>query len=133
MNPHSFSETLATILGASHPEWQVCTPVSSEERAYPYVLLTLAADDERIPSNHTWECGLEAQFHSNAYDLGGASARHYFSSLCADLEKPAFRIAINEAAPDFYLYGISLLTLDVPQVQDDVFIQTARFRVMLQF
>lgn len=133
MNPHTFTETLAPILGASHPELQICTPIASESRSYPYALLSFTADEERILRNHTWECELEVQFHSNAYDLGGISARHYFSALCNELEQPAIRIAVNEAAADFYLYRLSLLSSDEPQVLDDVFIQSARFRVMLQF
>lgn len=133
MSPHSFSETLKQLLASYKPELHVYTPITEEDRIYPYILLTLTADEERIPKNHTWECELEAQFHSNAYDLGGVSARHYFSQLCADLEKQELRIALNEAAPDFYLYRISLISVEEPQVQDDTFIQSARFRVMIQF
>lgn len=133
MNPHSFTETLKQVLPEIHSELNIYTPVTTTDRVYPYVLLTFTADDARIPGNHTWECELEVQFHSNAYDLGGISARHYFSALCADLEKPHLRMTLNESATDFYLYRLALLALDEPQVQDDVFIQTARFRVLLQF
>lgn len=133
MNPHSFTETLKIVFTSSMPELHVYTPVSEEDRVYPYVLLTQTADEERIPQNHTWECELEVQFHSNAYDLGGVSARHYFTLLCANLEKPALREALNESAPDFYLYRIALVSVDEPQAQDNTFIQNARFRVLIQF
>lgn len=133
MNPHSFSETLRQVLAERHPELQLYLPVEDGERVYPYVLVTVTADEEIILMNHTWECSLEIQFHSNAYELAGVSARRYFSQLCAEMEKPELRLLLNDIAPDFYLYRIALLAVDEPQVQDESFIQSARYRVTIQF
>ena len=133
MTPHSFSETLKQVLVDTHPELQLYLPIEDGERVYPYVLITVTADEERILKNHTWECSLDVQLHTNAYDLEGVSARRYFSQLCAEIEKPELRLLLNDAASDFYLYRIALLTVDEPQVQDETFIQSARFRVLLQF
>lgn len=133
MNPHSFSETLRQVLAERHPELQLYLPVEDGERVYPYILLTATADEERILMNHTWECSLDVQFHTNAYDLAGVSARHYFTQLCAEMETSTLRLLLNNAAPDFYLYRIALIAVDEPQVQDETFIQTARYRVTIQF
>ena len=133
MNPHSFSETLRQVLADRHPELQLYLPVEDGERLYPYVLVSVTADEERILMNHTWEFSLELQFHTNAYELAGVSARRYFAQLCAEMEKPELRLLLNDAAPDFYLYRIALLAVDEPQVQDESFIQTARYRVTIQF
>ena len=95
--------------------------------------MTVTADEEIILMNHTWECSLEIQFHSNAYERAGVRSRRYFSQLCAEMEKPELRLLLNDIAPDFYLYRIALLAVDEPQVQDESFIQSARYRVTIQF
>ncbi len=134
MSPHSFAVSLRNVLSSVHQDIHVFVPVSTEYRIeYPYLLLNLTTDEERIPRNDTWSCTLEVQLHTNAYDVGGVSARDAFSRVCDELETPELRKAVNNVAEDFYLYRMALVSVDEPQVQDDVFTQSARFRVLLQF
>lgn len=133
MNPHSFPESLRLHLAESFSELNIYTAVSGDDRSLPYVLLTLSAGEERILRNHTWECELAVQLHSNAHDLEGDAARQYYSDLCAAVCKDELREALNKSASDFFLYRISLLGVDESQAMDDTFIQTARFRVLIQF
>lgn len=133
MNPHSFTENLKTYLQAAFSELHVYTPVTSEERCLPYALLTLSSSEERIPRNNTWFCELEMQLQTSAHDLAGSTARQFFTELCRKLEEDTLRKDLNNSAPDYLIYRILLLSVDDALVQDDIFIQPARFRVILQF
>ena len=59
--------------------------------------------------------------------------REQFSTLCALLGKRTTREAINGMAADFILYSLSLQSIEEPQTMDNDFIQTATFRVVVQF
>lgn len=133
MNPHSFTENLRLKLDASFPGLSIHTAIMDGARSLPYVLLTLASGEERIQRNHTWDCELSVQLFTHAQDTNGEDARNRFSSLCAEVEKGSLRDSLNESATDFYLYRLSLLAIDEPMVQDDTYIQSSRFRVLIQF
>lgn len=133
MNPHSFTENLRLKLDAAFPGLPIHTAIMDGSRVLPYVLLTLASGEELIRRNHTWDCELSVQLFTHAQDTGGEEARKGFASLCAEVEKSSLRDALNESASDFYLYRLSLLAIGEPMVQDDTYIQSARFRVLIQF
>ena len=133
MNPHSFTESLRLKLAFAFPGLSIHTAVMDGSRSLPYVLLSLSSGEERIQRNHTWNCELSVQLFTHAQDTSGEDARNQFSSLCAAVEKGSLREALNESASDFYLYRLSLQAVDEPMVQDDSFIQSARFRVLIQF
>ena len=59
--------------------------------------------------------------------------REQFSTLCALLGKKTTRETINSMAADFILYSLSLQSIEEPQTMDNDFIQTATFRVVVQF
>ena len=115
------------------PEVTIHTPISNGELSSPYVLLSCVAEEELIPGNNTWEYSMELSLHSAAHDEEETSMREQFSTLCALLGRKTSRVAINEAAPDFILYSLSLRGIEEPQTQDNDFIQTATFRVVIQF
>ena len=133
MNPHSFTEALRLKLDAAFSGLSIHTAVMDGSRSLPYVLLTLSSGEERILRNHTWDCELSVQLLTHAQDTNGEEARNRFASLCAEVEKGSLRDLLNESASDFYLYRLSLQVVDEPMVQDDSFIQSARFRVLIQF
>lgn len=133
MNPHSFTENLKHTLENNLSGLSIHTAIMEGSRALPYVLLTLASGEERIQRNHTWDCELSVQLFTHAQDTSGEDARNRFSSLCLELKKSGLRDTLNKSASDFYLYHLSLLAIDEPMVQDDTYIQSARFRVLIQF
>ena len=133
MNTHSINETLRRFLLEALPGVSIHTPVSNGELVVPYVLLSCVAEEELIPGNKTWECSLEVSLHYAAHDEAETTMREQFSSLCATLGRKTSREAINEAAPDFILYSLSLRSIEEPQAQDNDFTQTATFRVVAQF
>ena len=71
--------------------------------------------------------------HSAALEEEETSMRKQFSSLCALLGKKTSRDTINGMAADFILYSLSLQSIEEPQTMDNDFIQTATFRVVVQF
>ena len=115
------------------PEVTIHTPISNGELSTPYVLLSCVAEAELIPGNNTWEYSMELSLHSAAHDEAETSMREQFTTLCALLGRKTSRVDINEAAPDFILYSLSLRGIEEPQTQDNDFIQTATFRVVIQF
>ena len=133
MNTHSIAETLRRFLLEALPGVSIHTPVSNGELVAPYVLLSCVAEEELIPGNKTWECSLDVSLHNAAHDEAETTMREQFSSLCATLGRKTSREAINEAAPDFILYSLSLRSIEEPQAQDNDFTQTATFRVVAQF
>ena len=133
MNTHSINETLRRFLLEVLPGVSIHTPVSNGELVAPYVLLSCVAEEELIPGNKTWECSLDVSLHYAAHDEAETNMREQFSSLCATLGRKTSREAINEAAPDFILYSLSLRSIEEPQAQDNDFTQTATFRVVAQF
>lgn len=133
MNTHSISETIRICLLQLHPALAIHTPISTGELVTPYALLTCIADDELILGNKTWECSLTLALHSAALEEEETSMREQFSSLCALLGKKTTRAAINGMAADFILYSLSLQSIEEPQTMDNDFIQTATFRVVVQF
>lgn len=134
MNTHSITETIRCFLLETVPDGLfVHTPISKGELVLPYVLLNCVADSELIPGNKTWECTMEVSLHSAAYDEKETSMREQFAALCSLLEEKRTLKAINEAASDFILYSLSLKGIEEAQAQENNFIQTARFRVILQF
>ena len=133
MNTHSINETLRRFLVEALPGVSIHTPVSNGELVAPYVLLSCVAEEELIPGNKTWECSLDVSLHYAAHDEAETTMREQFSSLCATLGRKTSREAINEAAPDFILYSLSLRSIEEPQAQDNDFTQTATFRVVAQF
>ena len=133
MNTHSITETIRSCLLQNYPELAIHTPVSNGELVAPYVLLSCVAEEELIPGNKTWECSLDVSLHYAAHDEAETTMREQFSSLCATLGRKTSREAINEAAPDFILYSLSLRSIEEPQAQDNDFTQTATFRVVAQF
>lgn len=133
MNTHSIAETIRSCLLQNYPELVIHTPVSNGELVAPYVLLSCVAEEELIPGNKTWECSLDVSLHYAAHDESETTMREQFSSLCATLGRKVSREAINEAAPDFILYSLSLRSIEEPQAQDNDFTQTATFRVVAQF
>ena len=133
MNTHSINETLRRFLLEALPGVSIHTPVSNGELVAPYVLLSCVAEEELIPGNKTWECSLDVSLHYAAHDEAETTMREQFSSLCATLGRKTSREAINEVAPDFILYSLSLRSIEEPQAQDNDFTQTATFRVVAQF
>jgi len=133
MNTHSLTETTRRFLMESKPSLSIHTPISNGELSSPYVLLSCVAEEELIPGNNTWEYSMELSLHSAAHDEAETSMREQFTTLCALLGRKTSRVAINEAAPDFILYSLSLRGIEEPQTQDNDFIQTATFRVVIQF
>lgn len=133
MNTHTITETIRRFLMETMPEVTIHTPISNDELSSPYVLLSCVAEEELIPGNNTWEYSMELSLHSAAHDEAETSMREQFSTLCALLGRKTSRVAINEAAPDFILYSLSLRGIEEPQTQDNDFIQTATFRVVIQF
>lgn len=133
MNTHSINETMRRFLMEAMPEVTIHTPISNGELSTPYVLLSCVAEAELIPGNNTWEYSMELSLHSAAHDEAETSMREQFTTLCALLGRKTSRVAINEAAPDFILYSLSLRGIEEPQTQDNDFIQTATFRVVIQF
>ncbi len=133
MNTHSITETIRTCLLQLHPELAIHTPISTGELETPYALLTCIADDELILGNKTWECSLQVSMHSAALDEEDTAMRKQFTALCSVLGKKATREAINTSAPDFILYSLSLRSIEEPQTMENDFIQSATFRVVVQF
>lgn len=133
MNTHTITETIRRFLMETMPEVTIHTPISNGELSSPYVLLSCVAEEELIPGNNTWEYSMELSLHSSAHDEAETSMREQFTTLCALLGRKTSRVAINEAAPDFILYSLSLRGIEEPQTQDNDFIQTATFRVVIQF
>ncbi len=133
MNTHSINETMRRFLMEAMPEVTIHTPISNGELSTPYVLLSCVAEAELIPGNNTWEYSMELSLHSAAHDEAETSMREQFTTLCALLGRKTSRVDINEAAPDFILYSLSLRGIEEPQTQDNDFIQTATFRVVIQF
>ena len=133
MNTHSITETIRTCLLQIYPELEIHTPISNGELVAPYVLLSCVADEELIPGNRTWECSLVLSLHSAAHDEAETTMREQFSSLCTTLGKKTTRESVNEAAPDFILYSLSLRNSEEPQAQENTFIQTAILRIVVQF
>lgn len=133
MNTHSIAETLRSCLLQNYPELAIHTPISTGELVTPYALLSCIADDELILGNKTWECSLQVSMHSAALDEEDTAMREQFSTLCSVLGKKTTREAINRSAPDFILYSLSLRSIEEPQTLDNDFIQTATFRVVVQF
>ena len=133
MNTHSITETTRRFLIEAKPGLAIHTPISNGELNTPYVLLSCVADDELIPGNNTWECSLTLALHSAALEEEETSMREQFSTLCALLGKRTTRESINGMAADFILYSLSLQSIEEPQTMDNDFIQTATFRVVVQF
>ena len=133
MNTHTITETIRRFLMETMPEVTIHTPISNGGLSSPYVLLSCVAEEELIPGNNTWEYSMELSLHSAAHDEAETSMREQFTTLCALLGRKTSRVAINEAAPDFILYSLSLRGIEEPQTQDNDFIQTATFRVVIQF
>lgn len=133
MNTHSFTSLLRQALVDSQPGLNIYTPVMADNRSLPFALLTLYSGEEKIPRNHTWECELEIQVHTNAHDQSEDTARQFLSGIQRLVLNPALLESLNKSAEDFFLYRIALLAVDAPQAMDNTFIQTARFRVMIQF
>lgn len=133
MNTHSITETIRTYLLQLYPVLAIHTPISNGELAAPYVLLTCIAEVELIPGNRTWECTLELSLHSSAIEEAEISMREQFSSLCTILGKKTTLESVNEASPDFILYRMSLRSVEDPQTHENNFIQTATFRIVVQF
>ncbi len=133
MNTHSITETIRTCLLQLHPELAIHTPISTGELVLPYALLTCIAEDELIPGNRTWECSLQVSMHSAALDEEDTAMRKQFTTLCSVLGKTTTREAINTSASDFILYSISLRSIEEPQTMENDFIQSATFRVVVQF
>ena len=133
MNTHSITETIRTCLLQIHPELAIHTPISTGELVTPYALLTCIADDELILGNKTWECSLQVSMHSAAMDEEDIAMRKQFTTLCSILgSKPTLEV-INKSAPDFILYSLSLRGIEEPQTLENDFIQSATFRVVVQF
>lgn len=133
MNTHSITETIRRFLTETLPNLPVHTPISAGELVTPYALLTCIADDEMILGNKTWECSLQVSLHSSAQDEEDTSMREQFTTLCSILGKKATLEAINTSAPDFILYSLSLRSIEEPQTMENDFIQSATFRVVVQF
>lgn len=133
MNTHSITETIRTCLLQHHPELTIHTPISNGELVTPYALLTCIADDELILGNKTWECSLQVSMHSAALDEEDTAMREQFTTLCSILGKKTTRESINTSAPDFILYSLSLRSIEEPQTMENDFIQSATFRVVVQF
>ena len=133
MNTHSLTETIRRFLVAAMPDLAVHTPISNGELSTPYVLLSCIAEAEVIPGNDTWECSLEISLHSPAHDDSASTMREQFSAFCELLSRKTTIDAVNDIASDFVLYGLILNRIDEPQTQDDDFIQTATYRVVIQF
>lgn len=133
MNPHSFTENLKLCLEDVFTGTRIHTAVTEEERERPYVLLSLVANEEKILRNHTWDCELSVSLYTNAHDATGPDMQRLFSELCSCITRASLQDAMNEKAADFYLYRLSLLAVDEPMPEEDNFIQTARFRALIQF
>ncbi len=133
MNTHSINETIRRFLMETMPEVTIHTPISNGELSSPYVLLSCVAEEELIPGNNTWEYSMELSLHSAAHDEEETSMREQFTTLCALLGKKATRESVNKVASDFILYSLSLQGIEEPQTHDNDFIQTATFRVVIQF
>ncbi len=133
MNTHSITETIRSYLLQIHQELAIHTPISTGELATPYALLTCIADDELILGNKTWECSLQVSMHSAALAEEDTVMREQFTTLCSVLGKKTTREAINTSAPDFILYSLSLRSIEEPQTMENDFIQSATFRVVVQF
>ena len=133
MNTHSITETIRSCLLQHYPELAIHTPISTGELVTPYALLTCIADDELILGNKTWECSLQVSMHSAALDEEDTAMRKQFTTLCSILGKKTTRESINTSAPDFILYSLSLRSIEEPQTMENDFIQSATFRVVVQF
>lgn len=133
ISPHSFTESLRAFLSEALQGIFVHTPVTNGELVLPYVLLTCTAEAERIPGNHTWECNLAVELHTSGEDVRDLSSREMFSVICRTLQARKTRQQLDDSAADFQLYSISLRTIEEPQTLDNNFIQSATFRVVLQF
>lgn len=133
MNTHSITETIRRFLTETLPNLPVHTPIRSGELATPYALLTCIADDEMILGNKTWECSLQVSLHSSAPDEEDTAMREQFTTLCSVLGKKTTREAINTSALDFILYSLSLRSIEEPQAMENDFIQSATFRLVVQF
>ncbi len=131
----SFSETLRAVVETAMPGVVVRHHVDGSDLnpGGPHVVVTVTAEQERVPGNHTWELEVAVELHANAYATKGEEHRRQFQTLCAILSNPQLAKELNEVAEDFYLYRLALQGIDEPQVHDNSFIQTAHFRALVQF
>ena len=133
MNTHSIAEHVRSILTERMPNVTIYTPINNVELSEPYLLLSCTADEELISGNGTWECTLEAKFTHSGYVESLNEMRRAFAELCSWIANKEALNRINELAPDFILYHISLRGIEEPEANGNSFNQSASFRVVVQF
>ena len=133
ISPHSFTESLRAFLAEALPDIPVHTPVNTGELVVPYLLLSCIAETERIPGNHTWECTLSVALHTSGDDQGDTASRELFGQICRMIGNPRTRDRLNKSGQDFSLYALALRSIEEPLTSENNFIQSATFRVVIQF
>ena len=129
----SFTHLLQHHLHLAIPTVQVRCAAGTEDLTAPYVVISLSAEQELIPRNHTWELSVGVELHASAYDTQEEEQKQLFHALCAVLANPKFTDTLNSEATDFYLYSLRLQAVDEAQQQEKTHIQTARFRAVIQY
>ncbi len=130
---HTFLPLLQHHLHLAIPTVQVRCAAGTEDLTAPYAVLTITAEQELIPRNHTWELSVGVELHASAYDTPEDEQRALFHALCAALASAKLTDTLNAEASDFYLYSLRLQAVDEPQQQEKTHIQTARFRAIIQY
>lgn len=126
----TFRTFLKTII--EQPGVAIHIPGDTDEPlALPYLLISSTTDEELIPRNHTWIFSLSVEWRTSADDHDGEEARCFSADLFRRLAES--RSAINALAPSFYLYSISLASLDEASVEERCFCYRATFRLVAQF
>lgn len=133
MNTHSLACAIRTFLLDVAPDMTVHLPVNNAELHEPYILLNLTADNELVAGNHTWECTLSVEVHTEAHDQLPLESRRLMNKVCGILSAKSTKKQLNDAALDFFLYALSLRSVNEPQAQENTFTQTADFRIVVQF
>ncbi len=129
----TFPTLLQRHLHLAIPTVQVRLAAGTEDLALPYAVISIAAEQELIARNYTWELSVGMELHASAYDTPEDKQQALFRNICSALSTPDFTDTLNAEATDFYLYSLRLQVIDEPQVQDKTHIQTARFRAIIQF
>ncbi len=129
----TFPALLQRHLHLAIPTVQVRCAAGTEDLTLPYAVLSITAEQELIPRNHTWELSVGVELHASAYDTPEQEQQSLFRSICETMDSTLFTDTLNADATDFYLYSLRLQVIDEPQVQDKTHVQTARFRAIIQF
>ena len=100
MNTHSLACAIRTFLLDVAPDMTVHLPVNNAELHEPYILLNLTADNELVAGNHTWECTLSVEVHTEAHDQLPLESRRLMNKVCGILSAKSTKKQLNDAALD---------------------------------